>query len=106
MGVWELAYLGAGGRCEAPKTTNGAPSRRPKCKYSLCCGTASNAESVLPDIEVCHRNNETTYDYKLGAFETQEWQFACITEDTEEGATKVAASLSVILAIAVAYLMA
>jgi len=101
MGVWELAYLSAGGRCEEKETTNGAPARRPRCKASLCCGKASNPDSVLPPIEVCHTRDAPTYNYRLGAFETEEWQFACV-----DGAAKVAASLSAVLAIAVAYLMA
>jgi len=101
MGVWELAYLSAGGRCEEKETTKGAPARRPRCKASLCCGKASNPDSVLPPIEVCHTRDAPTYNYRLGAFETEEWQFACV-----DGAAKVAASLSAVLAIAVAYLMA
>jgi len=56
---------------------------------------------VPKQIEVCHTSAERTYTYQKDAFTTEVYTFACI-----EGASKVAGSASLLLALAIAYLMA
>jgi len=102
LGIWELQYLTKGTRCEKPERL-GPPDTRPRCKAGLCCGAAIKVGEAdwKKQIEVCHTSAERKYTFQKDAYTTEEYDFACI-----EGASKIAGSVSLVLALAIAYLMA
>jgi len=103
LGIWELSFLPAGSRCEKPER-EALPETRPRCKASLCCGSAIRKGETdwKKQIEVCHKSSEIIYKRTPdGSDIMEEWDFACI-----QGASKMMGSASLLMALAIAYLMA
>jgi len=101
LGIWDLQFKTAGSRCEKPER-EAAPETRPRCKAGLCCGAAIRVGETdwTRQIEVCHTRGAQKYSNQVDKFNLEEWAFACI-----EGASKIA-SASMLLALAIAYMMA
>lgn len=103
LGIWELDFLTIGKRCEKPDRENGPPESRPRCKAGLCCGAATRPGETdwKKQIEVCHTRSALKYTHQKDAFTTEEYDFVCIA-----GAAKIMGSISMLMALAIAYIMA